>query len=82
MLINYDRGSCYRRIEGISHFQLIAFVFPLQSSIGDHGMVESKEYLEISEFEVEVDNDDTLRLIERLKKDTEEVRLSMYTNLG
>lgn len=45
-------------------------------------MVESKEYLEISEFEVEVDNDDTLRLIERLKKDTEEVRLSMYTNLG
>lgn len=45
-------------------------------------MVESKEYLEISEFEVEVDNDDTSRLIERLKKDTEDVRLSIYTNLG
>lgn len=39
-------------------------------------MAESKEYLEISKFEVEVDNGDTSCFFERLKKDTEEVRLN------
>lgn len=40
-------------------------------------MAGSKEYLEISEFKVEVDNGDTSCLIERLKRDTEEVRLNV-----
>lgn len=40
-------------------------------------MAGSKEYLEISEFKVEVDNGDTSSLIERLKRDTEEVRLNV-----
>ena len=40
-------------------------------------MAGSKECLEISEFTVEVDNGDTSCLIERLKKDTEEVRLNV-----
>lgn len=75
---DYDRGSCHQRIEGISHFQLIvSFALPLQSLLGDHRMAGSKECLEISEFKVEVDNGDTACLIERLKRDTEEVRLNV-----
>lgn len=77
MVINYERVSCYRHIERISHFHLIvSFALPLQSLLEDHTMAESKEYLEISKFEVEVDNGDTSCFFERLKKDTEEVRLN------